>query len=185
MQPQSIAHASTGRLMRKRRTFRSGAFAIAMGLVPIGSVTLQPSLVAQASRDSRDSRDSRESHEPRGCSVATLKGRYLFGGTGTLLPPAFGVTMPALASTAGAHIFNGDGTGTDIVTFRVNGVTVLENTVVSFTYTVDEDCTGAYAVPNGPSFGMFIAPTGDELVVIATDPGDIVVFGPSTRVSRN
>jgi hypothetical protein len=120
------------------------------------------------------------------CTLETLKGRYLFGASGTLLPPAFGVTQQSLASTAGYHIFNGDGTGTDIVTFRINGVTVLENEVVPITYTVNEDCTGAYTanVPNGPSFGIFIAPTGEELITIATNPGQVAVFGPSRRVSR-
>jgi hypothetical protein len=118
------------------------------------------------------------------CTLKTLKGRYLFGAIGTLLPPAFGVTQESLGSTAGYHIFNGDGTGTDIVTTRLNGVTVLENEVVPISYTVNADCTGAYAVPNGPSFGMFIAPNGEELIIIGTDPGAVGVFGPSRRVSR-
>jgi hypothetical protein len=122
-------------------------------------------------------------HAPT-CTLATLKGQYLFGGTGTLLPPAFGVTQQSLASTAGYHIFNGDGTGTDIVTFRINGETVLENQVFPISYTVNADCTGAYTVPNGPSFGIFIAPTGEELITIGTDLGAVAVFGPSRRVSR-
>ena len=33
------------------------------------------------------------------CTLATLKGRYLFGGIATLLPPAFGVTQQSLASS--------------------------------------------------------------------------------------
>ena len=70
------------------------------------------------------------------------------------------------------------------MTFRVNGETVLENEVVPISYTVNADCTGAYTVPNGPSFGLFIAPTGEELIIIGTDLGDVAVFGPSRRVSR-
>src|SRR5687767_15948537 len=46
------------------------------------------------------------------CTLATLKGRYLFATYGMLLPPAFGVTEPTPGASAGFHIFNGDGTGT-------------------------------------------------------------------------
>ena len=42
--------------------------------------------------------------------------------TGTLFPPAFGVTEPSVSTAAGYSIYNGDGTGTDYVTFTVNGV---------------------------------------------------------------
>ena len=51
------------------------------------------------------------------CTLKTLKGRYLVAEKGTILPPAFGVTGPTPGANAGFHIFNGDGTGTDIVTF--------------------------------------------------------------------
>jgi hypothetical protein len=122
-------------------------------------------------------------HEPT-CTLKTLKGRYLFGGVGTLLPPAAGVTEPSLSSSAGYHIFNGDGTGTDIVTVRLNGETVLENFVAPFSYTVNADCTGTVTVTNGPSFGLFTAPSGEELIMIDMDQGGIGVLGPSRRVSH-
>jgi hypothetical protein len=72
------------------------------------------------------------------------------------------------------------------VTFRINGETVLENEVVPISYTVNADCTGTYTalIPGGPSFGMFIAPTGEELIIIGTDPGVVLVQGPTRRVSR-
>ena len=40
------------------------------------------------------------------CTLKTLKGRYLFALTGTLFPPAFGVTEPTPSNAAGFHIFN-------------------------------------------------------------------------------
>jgi hypothetical protein len=83
------------------------------------------------------------------CTVKTLKGRYLFALNSTLLPPAFGVTEPTPSSAAGFHVFNGDGTGTDIVTFRLGGVTVLENSAAPISYTVNSDCTGSYTVLSG------------------------------------
>ena len=111
------------------------------------------------------------------CNLATLKGRYLFATYGTLLPPAFGVTEPTPGASAGFHLFNGDGTGTDSVTFRVGSKIVLENVVVPIRYTVKADCTGAYNVliDNGPAFDLFIAPMGESIAVIATGgPGNYV-----------
>ena len=111
---------------------------------------------------------------PQRCSVATLKGRYLFADAGTLYPPAFGVTEPTAAADAGFHLFNGDGTGTDTVTFRVGGAVVLENVVAPISYTVNADCTGTLSVFGGPSFGMFVSPDGESIASIATDPGNYV-----------
>src|SRR5207245_317734 len=127
--------------------------------------------------------DAKKKDDTPTCTLETLKGRYLFGGIVTLLPPA--VTQPTLASDAFSIFFNGDGTGAVIVTSRVNGITVLENLVAPFSYTVNANCTGAYTVPNGPSFGLFIAPTGEELVIIPTDPGHVGVFDPAPhQISR-
>ena len=108
------------------------------------------------------------------CTLKTLKGRYLVADKGTILPPAFGVTAPTPGANAGFHLFNGDGTGIDMVTFRVNGVTVLENAVVPISYTVNPDCTGTLKVlvPGGPTFGIFIAPNGEAIATIAKDPGN-------------
>src|SRR5215510_13870885 len=123
------------------------------------------------------------------CTLATLQGRYLFGGISTVLPPA--VPQQSLLAVAGYHIFNGDGTGTDIVTASLNGVSVENNvgdhpdrSEYNISYTVNPDCSGTYTVhtvppaPPGPSFGLYIAPTGAELIVIGTDPGFVLVQGP-------
>ena len=114
-------------------------------------------------------------HEPT-CTLKTLKGRYLFATSGTIVPPAFGVSVPTPGASAGFHVFNGDGTGTDTVTLRVNGVIFLSQVVVPIAYTVNADCTGAYRVliPNGPTFDLFIAPNGDSIATIGTDPGNEV-----------
>ena len=45
------------------------------------------------------------------CTLATLKGRYLFAAPATLFPPAFGLTEQAVGNAAGYHVFNGNGTG--------------------------------------------------------------------------
>ena len=116
-------------------------------------------------------RGSAKEEEPT-CNLATLQGRYLFATSGTLLPPAFGVTEPTPGASAGFHIFNGDGTGTDIVTVRIGGKIVLSKVAAPISYTVNADCTGSYTVevPDGPSFDLFIAPQGEAVATIATAP---------------
>jgi hypothetical protein len=116
------------------------------------------------------------SKHPRPCSQATLKGRYIFADAGTILPAAFGVTTPTLAADAGFEEFNGDGTGRDTVTLRVNGVIQFHNTVVDTTYTVRPNCTGTITVHvpggGGPTFDIFVAPNGEAFSSIATNPGN-------------
>jgi hypothetical protein len=122
------------------------------------------------------------------CTLKTLKGRYLFSLPAMLVPPAFGITEPTPGNAAGFHIFNGDGTGTDIVTLRLGGVTVFSASVMPITYTVNADCTGSYTtqVPQGPSpsFGLFIAPDGESIAAITTDPPGNQASDISRRVSR-
>jgi hypothetical protein len=117
------------------------------------------------------------------CTLKTLKGRYLFALHGTLLPPVFGITEPTQSDAVGMHIFNGDGTGKDILTFRLGGQTVFENQVFPLSYTVNPDCTGSFSVTDGPSFGMFIAPNGESFAEISTAPPGNEVSDISRRVS--
>jgi len=102
--------------------------------------------------------DERKEHMPA-CTLATLKGQYVFSGSGTLLAPAFGLTgtQTALIASAGYHIFNGDGTGMDFVTFTVNGINQNVPSPVPTTYTLGPDCTGTYTVQAGPRFNIFVA----------------------------
>ena len=87
------------------------------------------------------------------------------------------------ATHAGFHLFNGDGTATEIVTFNIGGVTALDNVVIPFQYTVNADCTGSYS-ENGLSFDLFIAPDGEEFASIPTAPVGGVLTTIGRRVSR-
>jgi hypothetical protein len=148
-------HFRTGpRLLR-----RVAPVAIAAGLLAVG--LSRPVTVAAADDDGV-------------CTVATLKGRYLFADKGTLYPPAFGVTMPTPAANVGYETFNGDGTGTDVVTFRVGNAIVLQNFAAPTIYTVNADCTGTKTVIGGPKFGIFVSPDGSQVATISTDPGNYV-----------
>jgi hypothetical protein len=150
---------------------------VAMVIVMMGLVACQPIRPVNAS--------DIETANQEQCTLATLKGRYLFAHSGTFLPPAFGVTEPTPGADAGFHIFNGDGTGTDTVTLRVGTEIVLENFAVPVTYTVNADCTGSLTplVPDGPSFDLFIAPNGDTFAIISTAPPGNLVSHIDQRVS--
>ena len=130
--------------------------------------------------------DERKEHMPA-CTLATLKGQYVFSGSGTLLAPAFGLTgtQTALIASAGYHIFNGDGTGMDFVTFTVNGINQNVPSPVPTTYTLGPDCTGTYTVQAGPRFNIFVAHDGSELSVIETVPGVSLADGPYRRVGSS
>jgi hypothetical protein len=119
------------------------------------------------------------------CTRATLHGQYLFTTSGTLFPPAFGVKTKSTATSAGYHIFNGDGTGTDYVTFSVNGIDQDVPSPVATTYTVKDDCTGTYSVQNGPSFDIFVAIDGSALSVIDIGQGVAISEGPDIRVGSS
>src|SRR6516225_6729992 len=136
---------------------RVGLWAVGIGLfITMGLLTIE-----QGYAEDKD-------HAPT-CTLETLKGRYLFGGIATLLPPA--VPEQSLLAVAGYHIFNGDGTGIDVVTASVNGVSTQNNNTFDITYTINPDCTGSYTIlAVGGSFGLFISPDGEELMVIGTDP---------------
>ena len=73
------------------------------------------------------------------CTLATLKGRYLFVVNGTFFPPAGGVTVESLFSRAGSRIFHGDGTGTTIVTETINGVIHAADIHGDLSYAVNAD----------------------------------------------
>jgi hypothetical protein len=105
------------------------------------------------------------------CSLATLKGRYLFAASWTQFPPA--VKQPTLEARVGYRIFNGDGTGTIIATSSNNGVITMPDVHVDLSYTVNADCTGTVTVlnPGAPTVEIFVAPNGEEFVAIETSNG--------------
>jgi hypothetical protein len=108
------------------------------------------------------------------CSLEALRGQYLVAAHGTLFGVAagiFNVAEGSVSEAAGFSIYYGDGTGTDYVTFTINGINQNVTSPVSFTYTLNPDCTGTRTVSSGPSFNIFAALDGDGLSSIATTPG--------------
>jgi hypothetical protein len=120
------------------------------------------------------------------CTLATLKGRYLFALTGTLFPPAPDVTAVSADARAGYRIFHGDGTGTFIATNNVNGKITAADGHGDLSYTVNANCTGTLQIqPAGATANqeIFIAPNGDGMTAIATGPGRVEAYS-SWRVGR-
>jgi hypothetical protein len=115
-------------------------------------------------------------------TIEGARWRYLFAGQGTLLPPA--VTQATPGAHAGFHLFNGDGTATEVVTFNIGGFTALDNAVIPFQYTVNADRTGSYSLPSGLSVDLFIAPDGEEFTSILTAPLGSVLTTIDRRVPR-
>ena len=109
------------------------------------------------------------------CTLETLKGQYLVAGNGMLIPPVPLFSIPAgappsVTAVAAYSIYNGDGTGTDYVTFTVDGV-IAANGSMPTTYTLNTDCTGTRTVMNGPHFNIFVAVDGSALTEVSTDQG--------------
>ena len=144
---------------------RVGLWALGIGaLVSVGPLTVE--------RGYADENDGAKK-----CSVATLEGRYLFALTGTLFPPAAGVTQESLEARAGSRIFFGDGTGTTIATTSINGAVTAADSHSDLSYTVNADCTGTLKVLSvGANLEIFIAPNGDGMTVIATDKGHVEAY---------
>ena len=118
------------------------------------------------------------------CGLNTLRGSYVFATHGWNI--VGGVAQPK-AIVEGIN-FNGDGTlVSPFATISVNGVIIHPPPGGTGTYTVNSDCTGTVAFNMGPSFDIFVDPSGRQLWMIQTvDPtGAGPVFeGTVTRVSR-
>ena len=58
-------------------------------------------------------------------------------------------------------VVNGDGTGSDFVTFSLNGIDQHVPSPVAITYTLNPDCTGTYSVSSASlDFDIFVAVDG-------------------------
>jgi hypothetical protein len=116
------------------------------------------------------------------CSVHTLRGSYLFATHGWNI--VGGVAVPK-AIVEGID-FNGDGTlVSPFATVSING-TIIRSSGSPGTYTVNPDCTGTLTFTGGPSFDIFVDPSGKQLWMIQTGPAAVpaVFEGIATRVSR-
>ena len=112
------------------------------------------------------------------CGVHTLRGSYRFTAHGYNI--VGGVAQPK--TILEGIDFNGDGTlVSPFATVSINGV-ILHSSGSLGTYTVNPDCTGTLSFTAGPSFDIFVEPSGRQLSMIQTAPGSPVFAGTVTRV---
>ena len=116
--------------------------------------------------------------DENGCSLETLRGRYVFTARGFNI--VAGIAQPkAILEIVD---FNGDGTLTvPAVTVSINGAILRPPPSVG-TYTVDEGCTGTIAF-GGPTYDVFVARNGKELWLIQTNT-NTVFQGGATRTEQ-
>ena len=68
-------------------------------------------------------------------------------------------------------------------TRSVNGVVARTPPGGTGSYTVEAGCKGSVAFTGGPSFDIFLSPSGDKVWMIQTNP-DTVFQGTATRISQ-
>jgi hypothetical protein len=101
------------------------------------------------------------------CSVATLKGTYLFAQNGVEIK---GNDQRPFA-LAGYDVFDGQGEVKGVDSGNFNGE-VFRNDRFTGTYTVKANCTGTVTFRDGATIhgDIFIAPNGSKFAFVRTDP---------------
>ena len=134
--------------------------AIENGGAEFGFVQTDPGVVTAAF-------ERRRTTSTAACSLATLKGNYVYAGDGFDVAGA-GSTQRTPFATAGREVYAGDGTLTGVDTTSSNGV--AERSTYTSTYTVNPDCSGTYAYSSDPDnpYELFIDPSGAEFAYVAT-----------------
>ena len=116
------------------------------------------------------------------CSVATLRGTYIFSNDGFAVGAG---GEQQLFAFSGIESYDGAGTMTGIFSGSANGV-IDEDVVYTGTYTVNADCTSELTTVDPVSgenhYDQFVDPSGDEFEFVQTDEG-VVSAGSERRVS--
>ena len=114
------------------------------------------------------------------CGLNTLRGSYIFAANGHNI--VAGIAQPkTIVEVIG---FMGDGTlSVPAATRSVNGVVARTPPGGKGSYTVEAGCKGSVAFTDGPSFDIFLSPSGDKVWMIQTNP-DTVFQGTATRISQ-
>ena len=105
--------------------------------------------------------------DERTCSVATLRGSYLFAASG------YNIVGGTAQPKAVVEVIRFDGNGSltvPAVTVSVNGAIVHPPPNGTGTYTVAPDCSGTLLFATGTAFDLFVAPGAREFTMIQTNP---------------
>jgi hypothetical protein len=115
------------------------------------------------------------------CSVATLRGWYVFAASGYNI--VGGVAQPK--AIVESIDFEGNGTLTvAAATASLNGTIMHPPAGGTGTYTVTPDCTGTLTfILSGLTFDLFLAPKSEDFFMIQTN-SNTVLQGTVVKVSR-
>lgn len=114
-----------------------------------------------------------EDSEKKECSLATLRGVYLF--TSTEASPSDRPDPLKPFAAAGLRAFDGEGNISQVASFSQNGV-ITQHAVGTGTYTLDSDCTGTMTSAGRVHWDIFVATDGSEGVAVRTDDGNIGIL---------
>ncbi len=109
------------------------------------------------------------------CSLATLRGTYLFAFDGVVIDGDDQVPFAG----AGYEVYDGKGKFEGVASESVNG-DINRNVHYSGRYTVKADCPGTFTTEHGFHADQFMAPDGSMFTFILTDPG-VVASGFELR----
>jgi hypothetical protein len=144
-----------------RRGLWAGGLALIL-LVVVGAAALLTTIgVGYAKNEDAASRVK--------CSVATLKGTYLFAFDGVEIK---GNSDQRPFAIAGYDVFDGNGEVKGVASGNFNGE-VFRKDPFTGTYTVKANCTGTVAYRDGPQIDVFIAPDGSKFAFVRTDPESV------------
>jgi hypothetical protein len=152
---------------------RIAVLALACGLATVGTLAF-----GTARADGAEA--------PLSCSNATLKGTYAYSVISWSIS-AQGRATPV--ARAGFETFDGDGTGTGVLTINNNGVVVANHETNTATYSINTDCTGTVVFHHAKipgslvHFNIYVSPSGNQFRLVATDPGSVDA-ATETRVAR-
>jgi hypothetical protein len=151
-----------GNKMRRESRVKRGALWVSAVLVILGSITLRLGYAEE---------------NPIACTLATLKGEYVFDATGYDIVNS----IPAPKAVVELLTLKGDGTLTSLATVSLDGA-IHAGVSGSGTYTVNQDCTGTLTFHgSGFTFDLFIAPRGGRFHMIET-VANTVLAGEVRRV---
>jgi hypothetical protein len=167
---QRVLPFLSGRPHTRRRTTMNRKRLWAGGLALILLVVGAAALTTVGAGYAKDEDASRAK-----CSVATLKGTYLFAQNGVEIK---GDEQRPFA-LAGYDVFDGNGKVKGLASANFNGK-ITRKEPLPGTYSVKANCTGTFTFTNGARYDMFIAPDGSMFTFVRTNP-DIVSAGFEER----
>jgi hypothetical protein len=142
--------------MNRRGLWAGG---VALILLVVGAAALSTVGAGYAKDENASSRAK--------CSVATLKGTYLFAQNGVRIKN----NDQRPFALAGYDVFDGQGEVKGVDSGNFNGE-VFRNDRFTGTYTVKANCTGTVTFRDGAAIhgDIFIAPDGSKFAFVRTDP---------------